>query len=405
MQSFAYKAKGMDGRLITGEIQAEDRPSVVSMLKKKGYFVLSVEPEQRLVVSIQRKFRFLEHRVPLRQKAVFTQQLATLLKAGMQLTVALKTLSRQMEDKFFASIIHRLYQDIEESSSLSQTMSNFPNVFPPTYTAIVGAAEESGSLVESLTNLSKQIKSQAAICSRIRGALAYPLFLLLVSILVVGVLVSFVIPKFIELFVNANQKLPLPTLILLHITDFFKAFWWVFPPAIIGAIFLAAVVLKNEKIKSISDTCLLRFPLLGRLNLKIQLAQFTRTLGSLLDGGVRILPAVQIARGTTRNLVFAQNIRDISSQITKGATLAQAIKKQPFFTELTASMIAVGEDSGMLPEMLLEVAEIYEQEAEATINSLTGLLGPMIVVFIGLVIGFVVMAILLPIFEASTMVG
>jgi len=404
MLTYTFKAKNNEGVLVSGDMAADRRETVVNTLKQKGYYLLSVEQQNKLS-AILRSNAGLRSRVSVRDRAIFTHQLATLLRAGMQISIALNTLSKQTENKYLASVIRQLRTDIEQSSSLSQAMAKHPRVFSKVYTAIVAAAEESGSLAETLSVLSKQLKAQAAVKARIRGALVYPIFLLVVSGGVVCVLTTFVIPKFIELFVNVNQKLPLPTKILVSATDFFKGFWWVLLLALVGIVCLGLAALRAEHVRLYIDGLLLKLPVFGPLNRKLQLARFTRTLGSLLNGGVRIVSAIKTTQGTTTNYAFAREIENVEESILKGSTLAKTVSEQNYFSEITANMIAVGEDTGTLPEMLLEVAEMYDQECESAIGSMTNLLGPAMIVVLGLIIGFVVMAILLPIFETSTMIG
>lgn len=403
MLTYVFKAKNTEGAMISGEMPAEHRETVINALKQKGYYLLSVEQEGKLA-NLLRSNAGLGNKISVREKAIFTHQLATLLRAGMQLSIGLKTLSKQTENKHLAAAIKQVQNDIEQSSALSQAMARHPKVFSPVYTAIVAAAEESGSLAETLSILSKQLKAQAEVRARVRGALVYPIFLLFVSAVVVGVLTTFVIPKFIELFVNVNQKLPLPTKILVSATDFFKDFWWILIVGVVGIVFVCLAALKAEHIRLYVDSLLLKLPIFGTLNKKLQLARFARTLGSLLNGGVRIVTALKTTRGTTTNIAFAKEIDNIEEAILKGSTLAEAVGQQSNFSEVATNMIAVGEESGTLPEMLLEVAEIYDQECESAISSMTSLLGPVMIVVLGLIIGFVVIAILLPIFETSTMV-
>lgn len=403
MLTYIFKAKTNEGTLVSGDIRADRRETVVNTLKQKGYYLLSVEQQNKLS-SFLRQNAGLGSRVSVRERAIFTQQLATLLRAGMRLSIALDTLSKQTENKYLASVIRQLHSDIEQSSSLSQAMAKHPRVFSQVYTAIVEAAEESGSLAETLSVRSKQLKAKASVNARIREALVYPVFLLVVSAMVVGVLTTFVIPKFIELFVTANQKLPLPTKILVGATDFLKGFWWVFIIAMVGIVCLGLVSFREERVKLSVHGLFLKLPVLGTLNRKLAMARFARTLGSLLNGGVRIISAVNTTKGTTANQAFAREIGNIKEAILKGSTLAKAIREQHYFSEIAANMIAVGEDAGTLPEMLLEVADIYDQECESTIGSITNLLGPVMIVVLGLIIGFVIMAILLPIFETSTMI-
>ncbi|MCK4887678.1 MAG: type II secretion system F family protein, partial [Planctomycetes bacterium] len=341
----------------------------------------------------------------VKEKAIFTHQLATMLKAGLQMTSALESLSKQTRSKQLTMVISQIHSDIEHSDSLSQAMSKHPVIFSKVYTSVIEAAEKSGSLPQTLAILSKQLKNQSSVNSRIKSALAYPIFLLAASVMVIGVLMTFVIPKFIALFVNANQKLPLPTKILVTITNGFREFWPVFIIVITAGVCFILVSLKNKRVRAFLDGWLLKLPIIGPFNRKIQLARFTRTLGSLLAGGVRITSAIRTTAGAGGNIAFAGQIANIEQSITKGSTLAKAIREQKFFSEVAANMISVGEETSTLPEMLDEIAQMHDEESEAAVNSLTALLGPAMIVVLGLIIAFVVMAILMPIFETSTMVG
>jgi len=403
MHSYVFKAKDGQGTLISGSLSADRRKTAVIGLKRKGYYLISVQLQSRLLGLLGGNWR-LGRGVGIKERAIFTHQLATLLGAGVLLTTALKTLSRQTPNKYFASVILQLHNDVEQSCSLSEAMAKHRRVFSRVYTAIVEAAEQSGSLGEALSVLGKQLKDQAAVNSRIRGALAYPVFLLVVGAAVVAVLTRFVVPKFIELFAGEKQQLPLPTRVLVATTEFVEEFWWVGVPVIVGVVCLVLWALKNERGRLFIDTMLLRLPILGTLNRKLQQARFARTLGSLLKGGVKITSAVKIAGQTTTNNAFAREIDSIEQKVLAGATVAGAMAQQTQFTEVMANMAAVGEQSGTLAEMLHEVARLYDRECESAINTMTSLLGPAMIVVLGLITGFVVTAILMPIFETSTLI-
>jgi type II secretory pathway component PulF len=404
MNTYFYKAKNVGGNEFSGQMQANSRSDVVAALKQKGLFLLKVEPQNRFS-AVFMSGRRIGGRVGIKDKALFTHQLATLLKAGMQLTIALNTLSKQTKNKHLKAVISQIHDDIEQSSSLSQAMAKHPKVFSSVYTAIIEAAEQSGALPETLSVLSIQLRSQVSVSTRIKSALVYPIFLLVVSSLIVGALMAFVIPKFIELFINSNQKLPVPTKILISITNATKGSWWMGILVFVAAICIITAALKNKRFKLLVDSLLLNTPIAGTLNQKLQLARFARTLGSLLNGGVRILTALQTTKGTTNNSAFTEDISGLEKKILKGSTLAEAMSTQKYFTEIAKNMVAVGEDTGELPEMLLELADIYDNESESAIGSMTTLLGPLMIVVLGLIIGFVVLAILMPIFETSTMVS
>jgi len=404
MLNYTYQARSNEGALVSGDMQADRREIVISALKQKGYYPLSVQLQGK-IAAVMSKNAALGSRVSVRDKAIFTHQLATLLRAGMRLSIALKTLAKQTENKYLASVIQQLHNDIEQSSSLSQAMAKHPRVFSSVYTAIVTAAETAGSLPETLAVLTAQLKARASINARVRAALVYPIFLLVVSAAVVAVLTTFVIPKFIQLFVNVNQKLPLPTRILIAATHGIQQFWWLLIIAIAVIAALVLLALRDKNVRLSIHRCLLKIPIAGALNQKLQLARFARTLGSLLNGGVRIIEAIDTTKATTSNTAFAAEIANIEQAILKGSTLTKAVTQQEFFSEISANMIAVGEDTGTLPEMLLELAQMYDEQCESAINSMTNLLGPIMIVLLGLIIGFVVMAILLPIFETSTMIA
>jgi len=404
MNTFIYTAKNDDGILVSGDIQADRSDIAVTTLKNKGYYLISLEEEAKLSHFL-RSGTGLFKPVSVKEKAIFTQQLATLLRAGMQLSLALKTLGDQTENAYLASVVRQLHSDIEESSSLSEAMRKHPRAFSAVYAAIVEAAEESGSLADTLSVLSKQLKTQSAVRARIRGAMVYPIFLLFSSAIVVGVLMTFVIPKFIELFVNTNQELPLPTKILQSTTVFVKSSWWLILIVLSGISGLTMIALRERRFRLSVHHIMLKLPLVGNLIRKIQLARFSRTLGSLLRGGVRIITAMKTTRGTTANLAFAQATSTIEDDLLKGSSLAESMANQGHFSILAANMVAVGEDTGMLPEMLLELADMYDQECESAIDSITTLLGPLMIVFLGGIVGFVVVAILLPIFRMNAMIG
>jgi type II secretory pathway component PulF len=405
MTAFSYRGKEQHGRLAVGEVQAPTRSSAISLLRRKGYFLLQVEPENQWLASWREKFGIAGLRLSLRQRTWFTQQLATLLGAGMHLKPALKTLARQAENRKWGQIVEQLHRDIEGSSSLSTAMARHPRAFPTVYSAIIHSAEETGTLAETLNNLSRQLKAQVGVSGRIRSAMIYPLFLLAVGGVVVGILVSFVIPRFVALFVNAEQRLPLPTQILVGSIQVMKQWGWFLLLAAAIAGILIGLAARQERVRITLDNLILRLPLIGALKCKLHLARFARTLGSLLGGGVKIITALEIVEKTTENRAFAREIVALVRGITRGVSLAEAMKKQRYFSELMTNMVGVGEKTGALGPMLMEVADIYDQESETLINTITNLLGPVMIIGMGLVIGFVVLAILLPIFETSTMIG
>ena len=402
MLNFVFKARNDQGAMISGSITADSRNSVANILRQKGYFLLTVNKQNKTAAFFSRILA-LPHRVTIRDKAVFTQQLATLLKAAMRLSTALKTLAKQTPNRHLAAVIQQLHNDIEHSNSLSQAMAAHPGIFSDVYLAIVQAAEQSGTLPESLTEISQRLKATAKLDSQIRVALAYPIFLLVISIAIVAALSAFVVPKFIRLFVNTNQQLPIPTKILVTITNYTQQLWPLMLAVAVTAVIVALTALRDKKVRFAFDALMLKAPAIGKLIQKRQIARFARTLGSLLKGGVRIIEAVTTAKKVASNRAFTDQITKLLQAVTKGNSIANTMNDLSSFDEMTTSMVAVGEDSGMLPEMLIEIADIYDQQSKDAITAMTNMIGPALIVLLGLIIGFVVMAILLPIFQTSTM--
>lgn len=388
---------------MAGQIQADGRGAAIAALRTEGYFPIDVD-QQAIAAKLLRSEATLWGGIRTRDKALFTHQLAALLKAGMQLRVALQTLAEQTANQRLAEIIKQLGCDIEQSSALSEAMAKHPRVFSSVYRAMVKAAEQTGDLPETLALLSQQLKTQDNVRNRIRGALVYPVFLLLTSVTVVGVLTTFVIPKFVLLFVNTRQALPWPTRLLLGVTAFAQQAWWVLLLAF-GLVVVATVVaLRDLRLRRALHKLLMELPILGQLNCKLQLARWARTLGSLLKGGVQIVTALETTQGTLTNQAFSRSSVDVAEQILKGATLTEAVGKQPYFTKIALNMVATGENTGTLPHMLIELADLYDQDCEANIHAVTTLLGPVLIVVLGGIVGFVVMAILLPVFETGAMI-
>lgn len=403
MENFTYTARTLLGQSLQGSLQALNRSTAIATLKKQGLFLVAINHQNALVARW--RDRLSHQRVSLQQRSLFTQQLATLLKAAMPLNIALKTLANQLKNKTFSTIIAQLRQDIEEADSLSTAMAKHTHAFPPVYTAIIHAAEQTAMLPETLNHLSQQLKNQSAIHSHLRRAMAYPLFLLLIGSAVVTILVHYVVPKFVVLFINSEQALPLPTQILVGSIHWSQNHWPILLLLPTGLVGLISWLYQQPNSRLKIDALLLRLPLIGDLNQKLQTARFARTLAALLSGGVRIIEAMTITQNTTTNQAFKQALTQTTKRLTRGDSLAKSLQAQNEFSDILINMATVGEKTAALPEMLDEVAQIYDQQTKDALTTLTNLLGPTMIVFLGVLIGFVVLAILLPIFDTSTLIS
>ena len=402
MNLFKYKIRTENGIMLEGDFQADNRHAAAEMLKHKGYYIIQLTEENRLNQFIRQNLE-LGNFISTRQKAIFTHQFGTLLKAGMRLSSALELLSKQTKNKYLASIIENINHDIEESMSLSDAIAKHKKLFSPVYVAIIHSAEMSGKLPETLLRLSTQMKKQVEIKSKIKSALTYPAFLIFISTVIIGILFTFIVPKFIQLFINANQDLPLPTQILISINNSIHNYWHLILLTTVASLIITITSLRQKHIKILLHSVLLNLPLIGIIQTKSIIAQFAITLGSLLDGGVDIISSFKITRKTITNLVFKAKIMKVEEAIMKGSSVSDALSQHDI--DITfVNMIAVGEQTGRLPEMLYEISEIYDHDTENAIHAFTTILGPAMIVFMGGLVGFIVMAVLLPIFQTSSII-
>lgn len=403
MASFTYAGRRGGSEVLTGTIKAADQAEAVARLKRMGLFLLSLEETRDgddggLGQGLRRH-------VSKQNLAVLISQLASLLKAGLPLATALKSLQQQMAGSFLATVLEQIELQISEGTTLCEAMSKFPRLFPQAYTAAVHAGEEGGMLAEVLARLAIQLKIEVEVQGRIRGALAYPIFLCIVGALTLVVLLTFVIPRFTMLFATMGSELPLPTQILLGFSIFMERYWSV-ALILIGVGVIATVLAwRQEAVRAVLDRYMLKAPLVGSIASRSEIARFARTLSELLNSGVPILTSLKITQGVMRNRCFLADMEVLREQVGSGTAVATIMKELPTFDPLIVNMVAVGEQSGQLPELLMEVAEIYEKECERAIQVFTTVLGPALIVMLGGIVAFVITAILLPVFQASTMAG
>lgn len=404
MQSYVYQAKNSANELLRGQIAGENIRSVAAKLKSQARYPVKIRKLTAFERILFKDFST-STKVSVLQLSIVTHQLAMLLKSGLKLIPALQTVSAQVESKNMADILSQLVSDVEASSSFSSALKKFPKTFSPTYIATIQSAEKSGNLSKVLFDLSLQLKNTANLRSKVLSALMYPVFLALLSIIVVAILSLFVVPKFIELFVMADQALPLPTKILVGSTSFIKN--------CLGEIFISLTIisvlifdiLQNHKVKMFIHTFLLKTPVIGKIIRSTLNARFSYTLGSLLTSSVNIITALKTSANTISNPVYNFHLQRVTNEITKGSSLSQAMRDCGFFDKMLINMVNVGQQSGNLGKMLHEAGEIYEHSAQQSLDKITTILGPVMMLLLGGFVGFVVLAILLPVFETSTIIN
>lgn len=408
MPVFEYVAIDSAGKSRKGIIDADSPRAARRKLRSDGIYPTHLEQTQAGEIS-ERPSR-LELRLPLQrvrraELVSTTRQLATLLTAGLPLVSALSGVLEQVKRTALRKVLSQVRERVKEGMSLAAALQEHSAVFPAVYTAMIHAGETSGTLelvVERLADFGEQ---QLALERKVRSTLAYPILMLVVGVGVVAFLMAYVIPRVTQIFVDMKQELPLPTIILIQVSELFHKYWPLALIGIIGCFFAARYYVKTDAGRRRYDRLLLKLPLVGPIVEKVAIARITRTLGTLLHNGVPLLSAMEIVRSLVNNVILQQAIEEARQEISEGASITTPLARGGVFPPSVIQMISVGEQSGNLEGMLFKVAETFDSEVESSVTTLTSLLGPFMILFLAFFVGFVVLAVLLPIFEMSHLIG
>lgn len=406
MAVFEYKGVTASGKSVGGIIDAESPRLARQKLRTDGIFPTEVVEEKGLKArwSQDISLKGLFQRIGHQDVSVMTRQLATLLKAGLPLVSSLNALAEQVDNPRLKKTITQIRERVNEGSSLAAALEEFPKVFPNLYISMVGAGEASGALELVLFRLAEYLESQVRIRNRIRAALIYPAVMTVVGFGVLAVLFTFVVPKFVAIFEELQQTLPLPTVILIGISDFARSYWYLILLLTAASFYLLARYRETPRGREHYDRLLLRIPVFGRLIMLGIVIRFTRTLSTLLSSGVPLLKAMDILTAVVNHSVFGKAISSARESVTEGASLSQPLKQSGIFPPIVIHMIASGEQSGALEEMLAKVAEIYEEEADTLASTLMSLLEPVLILGMAVIVAFIVISILLPLLEMNQIV-
>jgi type II secretory pathway component PulF len=399
MAIFEYKAVREPGSTVSGELEANDLRSASAALLARGFHVLEIHDIERKGRTGPR-YRLGGWGGLKRRDLVRTaRDMASLLRAGLPLSRALEKLHVRATNTRWKEIADGMRAKIADGQTLSQALSAYPEVFDPMFVNLVRSGEESGRLADVLQRLADLRESQEEIVSRVKMAMVYPGLMLTLGLVTVVVLVTFIVPTFVEVFQDTGQKLPLPTSVLVGISGFFSTYWWlILPGALVGG-FALVRYLKSPPGRRAWGAISLRLPLLGGLAQRGEIAAFTRTLGTLLANGIHIVRAIEITSRTLNNPVYAQAVGEMAGPVREGESLSNTLEENPLFPDMVASVVAVGEESGSIDQSLNQIADEYEREVDREVKVVMTLLEPAMILFIGAIVGFIVMAMLLPIFE------
>jgi len=407
MPVYEYRALDRAGKNKDGIIDADSPVAARQKLRGSGVFPIELKETSSTpgqAAQDQTSISTFFKRVRPAELSVTTRQLAILLGAGITLVASLDAMISQVANPLLKKILAQIKESINEGNSLAFSLSRHPRVFSQIYVNMVRAGEESGSLDLVLYRLSELTEHQQALRGRLKAALAYPAFMLLIGGLVLFFLITFIVPNITKIFDEMHQVLPLPTLILIGVSNFLKSFWWLVIGGLGCAVLLIRRLIKTPKGRHIWDRLKLRTPVIGSVNMKTAIARFARTLGSLLQNGVPLLPALGIVRNIVSNTLIADVIDNSMDDIQSGRALAVSLSRSRWFPPIAIQMISAGEQSGEIESMLNKIADIYEDEVESQVLAMTSMLEPVMILFMGLTVGFIVISILLPIFEMNQMI-
>jgi type IV pilus assembly protein PilC len=403
MANFKYVVKAQDGKSMSGVIEAKDRNDAIGMLRKRDLFIVSVsEPVSRFkafsLTSSKKKIK-------LDDLVVFSRQLATMVDAGIPLVGALDILGDQIDNRTFGDIILQVRKDVEAGASLSDGLAKHRKIFSALFVNMVRAGESSGMLDEILDRLAEYLEKTAALQKKIQSAMVYPAVVSGMACAITLLLLLKVIPVFKGIFSGFGAKLPTPTLILITISDFLQAYF-LFAVIGLGAIgFFIVRYINTEKGRYQFDSLMLNMPIFGVLFTKVAVSKFTRTLSTLIKSGVPILAALEIVGKTAGNKAVETAIDKVRASVREGENIAEPLAKSKLFPAMVVRMVSVGEQTGELEKMLSKIADFYDEQVDAAVSGLTSMIEPLIIAFLGLVIGSIVICMFLPIFKISSVVG
>ena len=391
MPTFTYTARAVNGELKTATIDAPSREEVVAQLRRQRMSVVKVDEETKKAKA--------RGSIKMRDIVIFTRQFSTMINAGLPLVQALDILAKQTENKALADVTRAVVFDVESGHTVADALAKHPNAFSELYVNMVAAGEAGGILDTILMRLATFMEKNDALIRKVKGAMIYPGVIMSVAVIAISVLLIFVIPVFESMFASVGLALPLPTRVVIGLSRFLKSYWYILGAVMGAGGWLLKRYYASQSGKLTIDKLLLKMPVLGDVLRKSAVSRFTRTLGTLISSGVSILDGLEITAKTAGNRVIQDAIMASRASIAGGDTIAAPLQKSQVFPPMVISMIAVGEQTGGLDEMLSKIADFYDEEVDAAVSGLLSLLEPIMIVFLGVVVGGMVVAMYLPIFD------
>ena len=396
MATFVYNVRDRSGKIFSGSMEGDSREVVVTRLREMNYYITSVnEKKKNLLLSTD--ITFLK-RIKLRDMTIFYRQFATMVNAGLTLVSSLDILSEQVENASLAKIIKVIKADVEAGTTLAEAMSKKPQVFSELYISMIRAGEIGGVLDEILNKIADLMEKEFALRQKVKSAMSYPLFVAGAAVIMSIFMLAFILPQFVGVFKQFGGELPALTLFFVTLTVLFNKFWYIFFLVFAGLVFAIIAYIKTPNGKINFDKFKLGVPIFGEINRKTAVARFTRILGTLIKSGVPILEALTVSSNAIGNLVISKSVLEAKTKIKEGQSISGPLKASGVFPPMVTQMIMVGEESGELEEMLVNVAKFYDEEVDRAVERLTSIIEPLMMAFIALTVGTMIIAMYLPIF-------
>ena len=401
MKIFNYQAIDQEGKRVKGQIEASEKKQALAILKERNYTPYSLEEKREFFLKIF--WEKLTQRITTSDLAIFTRQLSTMINAGLSLTESLALLKSQSKP-VFGLVIEDIQRKIESGSSFADALQTHPKIFSPVYVALVRAGETAGVLDTVLLRLADNLEGQHEFKTKLKGAMIYPIVILAGMILVAGGMMIFVVPKLLGLYKEMSAELPAPTKILISLSNFAVRFWWIVLAIFAGFGYLLKVVYTNPEGRKKIDGLKFKLPIVGKLVLHANLAELTRTLSLLIGTGVSITEGLEVVAKVSGNKILEESVRQAGVEVKKGSSLSEALAKSFVFPRMVVQMVAVGEETGKLDDVLMKVSRYFQSQSEESLKGLTTALEPLIIVLLGVGVGFLIIAVILPIYNLTSQI-
>lgn len=403
MKKFRYSARDNNGKVVEGEIEAKDVHTVADILHDRGLIVVSVK--EGLGIDLEKLNEVNIGGVPMKDKVVFMRQMATMVGAGLPLTRALEIMVQQASNPLFKRVLKEVLLSIQSGKSLAESFRAQEEVFDDITLNLIEAGEESGNLEAILSKLAVELEDKNALSSKIKSAMIYPAIILVVIIAVIILMMFVLVPSMAEIYKDFDAELPFATRFLMSMSEFFVSYWWAILIVLLVLVVGIKYYLDTPKGKRNFDKLILRVPVVGGIISKMQLSQFTRVLSLLLGSGLPIIKAIELTAQSLSNEMFRDTLMEARDEVEKGGPLAIPIARSEYYPLLVSSMIAVGGETGEMDTVLAKVSEYYKDEVDTATSNLSAVLEPLFLIIMGLAIGFIAMAVYMPMFQLSSAIG